>query len=284
MPLREWPGNGIKLSSSQRDLGWREALPQPVPILLTMTQPSNNPTVMASIAGGEYFRMSKAIGLRHSEIARHNGWEYRMFTHKLNPSRNWSWNKLDVIIDLFDEGYQRVVWCDADCLPVKMRSVEFTGEPGLWVSRDFNGPCCGFMSIDSSMLDVIESWRTIGPLKDWTKYDNRDTWEQNTLKLLLDQFDHIAKRTYLIPESCVANPSTKDLHEPPTFLHVWGNGGVDAVEKWMDMYHAGQMDFLREKGILRRTEPAPPDSLPDHSPEADQGPKGVVSDANVGDS
>lgn len=228
-----------------------------------MTTEQENSTIMITLIGGDYVPHEQAITHRHNSFCgSRNKWDYGVFHNKIRPHRNWSWNKLDCILDAFERGYDRVIWCDADCLPIEDREMSFLAE-GLWVSQDFNGPCCGFMSIDRCMVPMIAAWAQLGPLDDWSKYDNRDTWEQNTFKFLLENFAKYRNQVYLIPEEAVSNPGTKGLKVLPTFHHFWGNSGLDSFSYYIRQPQGLCDEYFRGKGILEGHEQDPADPVQD---------------------
>ena len=172
-------------------------------------------TSMVTIAGGTFENVASKVEEKHRGFCEFNDFDYTMHRDIISNGLPWSWSKLPAILDEFEKGYERVIWCDADCLPIADK-FELPDLP-IQVSIDYNGYCCGFMVLNREAIPFIEMWHMLGPLK-----HNDNKWEQSTFKHL-SKFKSVSDMIFPIPETIVANPRTKGV-DNPLFYHQWLGG------------------------------------------------------------
>lgn len=212
-------------------------------------------TMLVTVVGGDYDRLYSVVGPRLLEWCERNGVILAKHGHKLDERRNWSWNKLYAVYGIMQQhDVNNIICCDADCVPVNMD----TGVPGpslihrLWVSSDYNGPCCGFFVIPNiePMRDLIRTWITLGPLENPLQFDNRDTWEQATFKAMLKLSPNIRDHVAEIGTVEVSNPSTRGLSRLPTFHHLWAHNGLDRTINEARALIEDPAGFLKKAGVM----------------------------------
>ena len=122
----------------------------------------------------------------------------------------------------------------------------------IQISTDYNGVCCGFMTVPVRYRKIIEIWRDLGPMVDYVEFDGRDTWEQNVLKLLMKHFPKFKDSFELLGEEVVANPKTQGLENLPSMFHMWAHGSSSNMREWSEVGGGIILDRLYDKGIVSR--------------------------------
>lgn len=67
----------------------------------------------------QYSLMGEICSLRLQQYAEKHGFDFRLFRHSWSD-RPAAWNKIRVIEELFSDGYDYVLWVDADTLPLNL--------------------------------------------------------------------------------------------------------------------------------------------------------------------
>ena len=173
---------------------------------------------------------------------------------KIDPKLNWSWNKIAWLRDhMSHNSWEKIIVCDIDCLPLTLGKVPApTHLERLWASRDNNGICCGFMvvPVNDFTRRLVDAWLLIGQMDEWSEFDGRDTWEQNSLKAMMKISPHIRMMVEEIAEKEVSNPETRGLTSLPILHHFWGNKGVDATVERIRRCKSDPVAYLKQEGIM----------------------------------
>lgn len=147
------------------------------------------------------------------------------------------WNKISIIEKELTKT-DWIVWCDADIL---IKNLDFDlvdcitrygNDRNLLVSSDYRGLCLGFFILRSCdwSSNLFLLLQTLGNIKQEKVgiYDLKNQREQDTLKVLVDFFENISKRTILLPENVISNPRSKE--RTGAFAHhFWGNNKIGKV-------------------------------------------------------
>jgi hypothetical protein len=177
--------------------------------------------------GKVFSRVAEAYCQRH-------GYHFKCHTQILDSRRNASWNKVlatRMLLDITCSDW--VVWLDADVLIVNpeiplhaLTAPRHSTE--LLMSQDQWGPCAGFFCIYNGpwAKRLLDTWWFLGPT---TLRDNRDCWEQDTIKLLMKYFPEITDRSELISENMVQNP-TSTFASSALAMHYYGLPQEQAVK------------------------------------------------------
>lgn len=220
-------------------------------------QPSNGKvTYVATLATGEHSKISEITFPLLSHWANKWGCEFSRRTKLIDPDRNPSWNKIAMIQDLFrNHQCDRVIWLDADVLILNMdvNPDDLFSWYRMSVSSDFNGPCLGAFSVPNthwgrSLMDTM--W-FLYQTKTPKPYDTRDTWEQNTFKVLKDKFAVIDNMVSLLnSRTTIINRDFRwsdGMKIIPFAYHAWANRGVDVVCKELDEIRRNPEKWVKNK-------------------------------------
>jgi len=124
------------------------------------------------------------------------------------------------------ENHEMVIYADADILfnPNATEIPRLFYEKPLMLSRDSLGVCCGFMVVHQTPQThrLLETWARLG----YSNKPGRNTGDQDTLKLLMANFNWVGELIGVIPEDVISNPE----RGPKVGLgsighHYWANGG-----------------------------------------------------------
>lgn len=101
----------IELRSAEHGLGYLFAKRQALP-------PASGRRALAQMATGDHLRLLELAEPHHLAYAQRHGMEYRSVRGSPCPHLPPSWSKLRLVLDLFREGFDQVVWMDTDAVIV----------------------------------------------------------------------------------------------------------------------------------------------------------------------
>ncbi len=136
--------------------------------------------------------------------------------------RHSAWRKIDLLLNKCISDYVNI-WCDADIFwrDYKFDIAPFVPENGIAFSQDYNGLCSGFFIVkgDWAWSFLRMAW-ALGPVHGSQKH------EQDTIKVLHQNFVSVTSMISLIPETVITNRSGVPINQAAAY-HAW-------AEDWKD--------------------------------------------------
>lgn len=186
-----------------------------------------------------YDEAMRAVGDATSAINRQyaEAHDYDFICHriKLNTNLHASWNKLSMILGALND-CDWTFWIDADAVFVNnskslhdllnnaQKPMLISAGPGL---PGISEVCCGVFAIKACLWSVqfLISWLFLGNItaRARERLDPIDRWEQDTFKIMLEDFSSIRDNVDIIPESIVQNPHSPFCPEA-LIMHYWYSG------------------------------------------------------------
>lgn len=188
-------------------------------------------TVVCTVAIGEQFRRRIQPCLAsQSDFARRNGFAYCLLDQPPEyMGRPAAWMKVPLIVWLMQEGFKRILFIDADAMVTNQdfsidslfSRLERTPRPIL-VTEDEDGINTGVMFVQNTqaalrLFDLI--WLNDSDI-------NNGTWEQNSLKILMDVSNGVKSSVLIEPDPKRINsfPVERRLFHQTRSNQIWSAG------------------------------------------------------------
>lgn len=197
----------------------------------TFHQSAATNTVVCTVAIGDQFRSRVQRCLdSQSDFAGRNGFAYcRLDQPPEYMGRPAAWMKVPLIVKLMQEGYKRILFIDADAMVTNrdfsidslFARLERTPRPIL-LTEDEDGINTGVMFVQNTdaalrLLDLI--WLNDTDI-------NNGTWEQNSLKFLMDASNGVKSSVLIEPDPKRINsfPVERRLFHATRAGQIWSAG------------------------------------------------------------
>jgi hypothetical protein len=137
------------------------------------------------------------------------------------------------------QAHPRVDWffrLDSDSIIVNQdyRLEDLVGNSpcAFQASSDPNGLCLGVFAVKNTgwSAELLKMLSFLGQVtgERWRDYDQHNTYDQSTLKVLMRHFPRIADGISLLPENLIQNP--RSVFSPNAFLmHYWSASGIPMI-------------------------------------------------------
>jgi len=187
-------------------------------------------TVLCTVALGEAYRaqVMPALASHQAYAARHGISHAILSAPPSYRDRPHSWMKIPLIMRLFEQGFMRVVFIDADALitnPDFDLATVFGSDPGLGrvtVAEDEAGINCGVMFLEDGpamrrILDLV--WVFDADV-------TQGTWEQFALKSLMALSHDVTRHVAITPDPRLFNafPAERNRFFPTMERSTWRPG------------------------------------------------------------
>jgi hypothetical protein len=103
-------------------------------------------------------------------------------------------------------------------------------------SSDANGLCLGVFALKNSkwsaeLLQLLSFLGEVAPAR-WGEYDQHNTFDQSTLKVLMRHFQRVDKHIALLPQNLIQNPRAT-FSQDAFIMHYWSSTGMALIAKKM---------------------------------------------------
>lgn len=157
---------------------------------------------MGELTSATWMRWAKLHGyefVRHSSLG------------DVTP-RHPSWGKLRLLLQGIVDGYT-CVWVDADSVAWDLRATvpglleQARGDMRLLVARDPYGACCSHLIAQPGSWSeaFLAGWSCLGDSMNWRRHHSSPKWEQDALKIMLENFQEIRDRVGLLTSDTVCH-------------------------------------------------------------------------------
>lgn len=162
-----------------------------------------------------------------------HGYRLHVYRSVHNSSLHPSWDKLNCVVDQLHES-SVVWWIDADmtvCKPeLPLESIMSWAKP-ISVAQDWNGFCFAMFRAESSgwTTEFLKSVLLIGDVRNSDRFGKGlgCKWEQNSIKLLAEEFPNVAMNISTLPPHIFCDQPQRPNNA--SFYHFGGRTNKERV-------------------------------------------------------
>ena len=191
---------------------------------------SSSDIVICTVAlGAEYCDVVSPCLDSHKSYAQRHGYQYAILERgPISGDRPYAWMKLPLILRLLQDGAKRILYIDADAMitnqkiPLEVYFEQFENRADMFLTEEAGGVNSGIIFIANTAGS-----RRILELNWLCDVDvGHPTWEQNALRILMDDFPEVRSRILVEPNPKLFNsfPVERRLFIGTNDELIWTDG------------------------------------------------------------